>query len=99
MHRKDKNACFLVNFSAGCCVFKDFSILLQPNSLYLLHNYCIGSVGLVFYKKQKNNTFMKKLFSIVCAAVMVLSASAAPQFATRVAKKNMGGGKYNIPRC
>lgn len=45
--------CFLVNFSAGCCVFKDFSILLQPNSLYLLHNYCIGSVGLVFYKKQK----------------------------------------------
>lgn len=76
---------FLVNFSAGCCVFKDFSILLRPNLLYL-HNYCIGSVGLVFYKKQKNNTFMKKLFSIVCAAVMVLSASAAPQFATRAAK-------------
>lgn len=43
---------FLVNFSAGCCVFKDFSILLRPNLLYL-HNYCIGSVGLVFYKKQK----------------------------------------------
>ena len=42
---------------------------------------------------------MKKLFSIVCAAAMVLSASATPQFATRVAKKNTGGGKYNIPRC
>lgn len=40
---------------------------------------------------------MKKLFSIVCAAVMVLSASAAPQFATRVAKKNMGGVNTTFP--
>lgn len=41
---------------------------------------------------------MKKLFSLVCAAAIVVSASAAPEFATRVAKKNMGGGKQNITR-
>lgn len=40
---------------------------------------------------------MKKLFSLVCAAAMVLSASAAPQFATRVAKKNMGGVNRTLP--
>ncbi len=40
---------------------------------------------------------MKKLFSLVCAAAMVLSASAAPQFATRVAKKNMGGVNTTFP--
>lgn len=40
---------------------------------------------------------MKKLFSIVCAAVMVLSASAAPEFATRASKKNMGELNATLP--
>lgn len=40
---------------------------------------------------------MKKLFSIVCAAVMVLSASAAPEFATRASKKNIGELNATLP--
>ncbi len=41
---------------------------------------------------------MKKLFSLsLCAAVMVLSASAAPEFATRASKKNIGELNATLP--
>ncbi len=40
---------------------------------------------------------MKKLFSLLCAAAMVLSASAAPEFATRASKKNIGELSQTLP--
>lgn len=40
---------------------------------------------------------MKKTFLSLCAAVMVLSASAAPEFATRASKKNIGELSTTLP--
>lgn len=40
---------------------------------------------------------MKKIFLSLCAAVMVLSASAAPEFATRASKKNIGELNATLP--
>ena len=40
---------------------------------------------------------MKKTFLSLCAAVMVLSASAAPEFATRASKKNIGELNATLP--
>ena len=40
---------------------------------------------------------MKKTFISLCAAVMVLSASAAPEFATRASKKNIGELNATLP--